>query len=253
MDVTDDSTIDARVEPRHAVGRRAGRRRRPSGEPPPLPRELGRSGKFWIVMVVYFVLTLIGVVLFQPLANLFDQVDAFRLRTLAMLRTEWLTDTTLLVNLLASRWTIRILRWGTIIAFIVFRRWRHLLVFLGAVLVAELVAYQISILLGRVRPLGIEILGPWVGYSMPSRPLVGFVATIVGIAYSLVVPGRPRSIAKWVCGAFILPLVLARVYLAVDHPTDAAFGAIMGIAIPLVAFRWYTPNDVFPVTYRKGK
>ncbi|MGH2651009.1 MAG: RIO1 family regulatory kinase/ATPase, partial [Actinomycetota bacterium] len=49
------------------------------------------------------------------------------------------------------------------------------------------------------------------------------------------------------------PLVLARVYLAVDHPTDAAFGAIMGIAIPLVAFRWYTPNDVFPVTYRKGK
>ncbi|MGH2530559.1 MAG: RIO1 family regulatory kinase/ATPase [Actinomycetota bacterium] len=253
MDVTDDNATDARAEPHHAGGRRVGRRRRPSGEPPPLPRELGRSGKFWIVMVVYFTLTLIGVVLFQPLANLFDEVDTFRLRTLAKLRTEWLTDTTLFVNWLASKWTIRILRWGTIIALIVFRRWRHLLVFLGAVLVAELVGYQISILLGRVRPLGIEILGPWVGYSMPSRPLVGFVATIVGIAYSLVVPGRPRSIAKWVCGAFILPLVLARVYLAVDHPTDAAFGAIMGIAIPLVAFRWYTPNDVFPVTYRKGK
>ena len=31
--------------------RQARRRRRPSGEPPPLPRTLGRSGGFWIVMI----------------------------------------------------------------------------------------------------------------------------------------------------------------------------------------------------------
>ncbi len=42
-------------------------------------------------------------------------------------------------------------------------------------------------------------------------------------------------------------------YLAVDQPTSASFGAILGVAVGLTVFRWFTPNDVFPVTYRRGK
>ena len=42
-------------------------------------------------------------------------------------------------------------------------------------------------------------------------------------------------------------------YLAVDQPTSAGFGAILGVATGLTAFRWFTPNDVFPVSYRRGK
>ena len=204
-------------------------------------------------MVVYFGSVLIGVVFFQPLGGIFDRFDTLRLRWIASLRTDSLTDVVLFVNLLASRWTIRALRWGTIAALVGFRHWRHLFVFLGSMLAAELVAYQISVLLGRSRPLGITIIAPWEGYSMPSRPVVGLAASLVGITYALVVPGRPREISKWIVGGLILALVFARLYLAVDHPTDAGFGAIMGVAIPLVAFRWYTPNDVFPVTYRRGK
>jgi membrane-associated phospholipid phosphatase/tRNA A-37 threonylcarbamoyl transferase component Bud32 len=204
-------------------------------------------------MVVYFLSLLIGVASFQSLAGIFDRFDTLRLRWIANLRTGSLTDVMLFVNLLASRWTIRALRWGTIAVLLGFRRWRHLFVFLGSLLAAEIVGYWISTLLARSRPLGIRILATWEGYSMPSRPLVGLAASLVGIIYALAVPGRPREIAKWIVGAVILTLVFARLYLAVDHPTDAAFGAIMGIAIPLVAFRWYTPNDAFPVTYRKGK
>jgi len=214
---------------------------------------LGRSGKFWIVMVLYFLSLLIGVTFFQPLGGIFDRFDTLRLRWIANLRTDSLTDVMLFVNLLASRWTIRALRWGTIAALVGFRHWRHLFVYLGSILVVEIVAYQISTLLGRSRPQGITIIAPWEGYSMPSRPLVGLAASLVGITYALVVPGRPREMAKWIVGGVILALVFARLYLAVDHPTDAVFGAIMGIAIPLVAFRWYTPNDAFPVTYRRGK
>jgi tRNA A-37 threonylcarbamoyl transferase component Bud32 len=45
-----------------------------------------------------------------------------------------------------------------------------------------------------------------------------------------------------------------RIYLGVDHLTDVAFGAIVGISIPLVAFRAFAPNDIFPVTYgARGK
>jgi len=50
-------------------------RRRPSGEAPPLPRNLGRSGKFWLFMVGYFVATLIGVLLFEPMARLYERTD----------------------------------------------------------------------------------------------------------------------------------------------------------------------------------
>ena len=65
----------------------------------------------------------------------------------------------LAVNVLAASWTIRVLRWGTIAALIVFRRWRHLFVFLGAIIVLELLAYQIGLGIGRPRPLGVTILG----------------------------------------------------------------------------------------------
>jgi tRNA A-37 threonylcarbamoyl transferase component Bud32 len=240
------SRIPGRATPR--------RRRRPSGEPPPLPRKLGRSGKIWIALVAYVAAVLIVVVLiFQPLTDVFDRFDAFRLRGIARLRTDWLTDWMLFSNGLSSRWTIRVLRWGTIAVLIGFRRWRHLFVFLGAVLFVELITYQLSIFIARPRPFGVRIIGDWEGFSMPSRPVAGLSVTLIGMAYSLAVPGRARSVAKWVAGIVIGVFIFARMYLAVDHPTGAGFGAIFGIAVGLVAFRWFAPNEVFPVTYRRGR
>ena len=45
----------------------------------------------------------------------------------------------------------------------------------------------------------------------------------------------------------------ARLYLAVDHPSDVITGVTIGVTIPLLAFRLFTPNEVFPVAYRTGK
>jgi tRNA A-37 threonylcarbamoyl transferase component Bud32 len=47
--------------------------------------------------------------------------------------------------------------------------------------------------------------------------------------------------------------VAARLYLGVDHPYDVLGGLAFGIAIPLAGFRLFTPNDVVPVTYGRGK
>jgi hypothetical protein len=235
----------------HPVSR--GRERRPSGQPPPLPRELGRSGRFWLLVLAYVVLTVVGVALFSPMERLFEQWDAERLRWVIGLRTPWLTNVMLAVNLLASRWTIRALRWGAIAALIGFRRWRHLVVFLGSILVLEIVAYQISIALLRPRPFDVRPLTGWTGFSMPSRPLASLAVTLTGIVYALVVPGRPRSIAKWTIGIVLLVVWFARLYLGVDQPTSAGFGVVLGVAIGLIAFRWFTPNEVFPVAYRRGK
>ena len=47
-------------------------------------------------------------------------------------------------------------------------------------------------------------------------------------------------------------LCLAYLYLGVDHVDDLLLGAVLGVAIPVTAFRFFTPNEVFPVTYRRG-
>jgi tRNA A-37 threonylcarbamoyl transferase component Bud32 len=56
-----------------------------------------------------------------------------------------------------------------------------------------------------------------------------------------------------VSGILIGALGVSRIYLAVDHPSDVVIGVIIGVAVPLVAFRLLTPNDVFPVTFGRGK
>ena len=228
-------------------------RRRPSGEPPALPHELGRSGKFLLLMLLYFVLVLTGFLVFPSLEGVFERLDHGRQVRITDLRSPGLTRVMLAVNGLASSWSIRLLRWGVIIGLVVFRRWRHLLVFLGAIILTEIVAYNASTLIARPRPLGIEILTGWQGYSMPSRPLAGLAVSAVGATYALIVAGRPRSIAKWVIGIVLVILVFARVYLGVDHTTDAVMGGVFGIAVGVAMFRWFAPNDLFPVSYRRGK
>jgi tRNA A-37 threonylcarbamoyl transferase component Bud32 len=253
MDTTEHTPVTGATEERRRRGHVGRGHRRPSGEAPPLPRELGRSGKFWLIMTGYFLSVLLGVLLFDNLSGIFDRIDTGRLRWIATLRTDWLTDLASGLNVLGSDWTIRGLRWVTILGLVVFKRWRHLFVFLASILAIEILTHEIAISLARPRPLGIRILGDWEGFAMPSRPVAALAGTLVGMLYSLVVPGRPRDIGKWVVGGIVLVLVGARMYLAVDRATDAAFAAIFGIAVALVAFRWFTPNEVFPVTYRRGK
>ena len=216
MDATGE-TRGVEQERRTRLEDHAGQRRRPSGEPPALPHELGRSGKFLLLMLLYFVLALTGFLLFPPLEGFFERLDHGRQVRITELRGPGLTRVMLVVNGLASSWTIRVLRWGVILGLVVFRRWRHLLVFLGAIILTEIVAYNASTVIARPRPLGIEILTGWQGYSMPSRPVAGLAVSAVGATYALIVTGRPRSIAKWVVGVVLGILVFARVYLGVDH------------------------------------
>jgi membrane-associated phospholipid phosphatase/tRNA A-37 threonylcarbamoyl transferase component Bud32 len=199
------------------------------------------------------VATVIGIVLFEPSERLFERVDTAVLRWFASWRAEPLTDVMEMIALLTSRWAIRILRWGTIATLIVVRRWRHLLVFIGALIVEAFVTYALTLAIHRPRPLDVITIGPWQDFAMPSRQLAGLAVTLIGLTYSLIPHGRWRDASKWATGGVLLVVGIARVYLAVDHPTDAIFGAVLGVAIGLTAFRWFAPNDVFPVTYRRGK
>jgi tRNA A-37 threonylcarbamoyl transferase component Bud32 len=228
-------------------------RRRPSGEAPPLPHELGHTGRVWLLLALYLAITIVIAMSYGPLRRVAETWDTALLRFFANLRTAWLTDPALVVNALVSRWTIRILRWATIGTLVAFRRWRHLLVFLGAVGGVEIVAYQLSLMIGRSRSFDVRIITDWNGFAMPSRPVVSIAITLIAIAYSLIVPGRARYVAKWAIAGVLGLLWLSRVYLGVDQPSSLLFGAVLAAALGVAAFRWFAPNDAFPVSYRRGK
>lgn len=229
------------------------RRRRPTGEPSPLPHDIGMSGRGWIALALVAAAVAVLATVWERSASVSDRVESSLLQDLATLRVGWLTWVMRALSALGSAWTLRFLRWGTILALVGFRRWRHLLVFLGSVLVVELGAYRLSILLGRPRPIGVEILGGWQGFSMPSRPVAGLAVTLVGMAGALVAGGSARLKAEWIAGALVAALALSRLYLAVDHPTDVTFAVALGVLVPVVAFRWFVPDEAFPVTYGRGR
>src|SRR5207302_3388621 len=134
-----------------------------------------------------------------------------------------------------------------------FRRWRHLLVFLGSLFFLENVGTSIYFGLSRPRPYGVPIIGSWGGYSGVSPPVAVVTIFLMGAVYCLAVPGRPRTYTKAAVAAVVAVFCLARLYLGVDHPGDVLFGVAFAVAIPVAAFRFFTPNEVFPVVYRRGR
>ena len=188
------------------------------------------------------------------LGSWFDRRNTSILRALAAVRTGWLSPIVLGIDrLLASRATIGVLRLATFVALVAFRRWRHLLAFLISIVALEAAVYELSILVAVARPVGVRILGSWSGFSFPSAPVAAFTVTLVGMAYALLPAGSARSRGLRLAGASIVLFAASRLYLALDNPTDIIGGVILGVAIPVVAFRLVAPDSVFPVTYRRGR
>jgi membrane-associated phospholipid phosphatase/tRNA A-37 threonylcarbamoyl transferase component Bud32 len=250
----------------HAVGttrdaappgsRRSRRRRRPTGEPPPLPRHLENTGVGWMAAAV----GLITLSLLVFTAGRYGRgmsltvVDNWVVERLAGLRTPGLTSAVkVLAGLLGSLWTVKILAWTTLILLVVYKRYRHLVVGLISFQVTTLLVLGLSAAVRRPRPFGVEFEASWAGWSMPSRPVAYLSAILVTILYSLVPKGRWRQTGKWVATGLVTLLGLARIYLGVDNPSDVLVGAAIGVTIPLLAYRWFTPNEIFPITYRRGR
>jgi tRNA A-37 threonylcarbamoyl transferase component Bud32/membrane-associated phospholipid phosphatase len=231
---------------------RAGQRRRPSGEAPPLPRTLNRSGRIWLIAAGAVLLLWAGVVSNQRTAVWVLAADHAVVEWVAGIRTSLLTDVMQTVHALGSRWTIRALFWATVVALVLLRRFRHLFVFLGATLAVTAFTGFLAYAFAWPRPLGVEIIGDWSGYANPSRPVAALTAILMGMLYSMAPAGRLRRVGKPVIAALVTALSLSLVYLAVNSPSDVVIAAVVGVTIPLVAFRLITPNEVFPVTYHRG-
>src|SRR5215813_10990490 len=246
-------TVSPAAPPGSVPAQRMARQRRPTGAPPPLPHPVKVSTTAWLVLAVVIVSCAFVISAHTPWLGIGDRTNTRLLRLLAEVRTPWLTDVARGIKAVGSGWAVTVLGLSVVALTMIFRRWRHLLVFLGSLFFLEIVGQWIYFGLSRPRPYGILIISGWGGYSAPSPPVAVLTVFLMGAVYCLVVPGRPRTWAKAVVVAVVALFCLARLYLAVDHPDDVLFAVALGVAIPVTAFRWFTPNEVFPVVYRRGR
>jgi hypothetical protein len=126
-------------------------RRRPAGEPPPLPRRIGMTGWWWLGFGTLAIIGW-GIAVGRGGGALLP-VDQWVLEGLSRLRTPALTRVMLAVAELGPRMVI-VLGWATILVLLVVRRFRHLFVFLGTFyLVQELAWYLATGILDVASPL----------------------------------------------------------------------------------------------------
>jgi len=244
-------TGTASLAPGPAV-RRTTRRRRPTGAPPPLPHPVSVTTRAWLFLAVVVLAGVIVISLRAPSLRLDNQVNSAVLRFFARARTPWLTDVADGIYTAGSGWGATVVGLSAVVLTIAFRRWRHLLVFLCSLFALTLAMDVITEGMTRPRPYGVLIIAGWAGYSAPALSVTILAFLLMSIAYCLVVPGRPRTYAKAAIAVIVTMFCLACLYLAVDHVDDLLLGVALGVAIPVSAFRFFTPNEVFPVAYRRG-
>jgi tRNA A-37 threonylcarbamoyl transferase component Bud32/membrane-associated phospholipid phosphatase len=259
MDTPADQTTRTDIPRGHALAAgalRSPRRRRPTGAPPPLPHHLQTSGVRWLVASL--VLVALAITLFaRGMTGI-----AIRVSVVGDAVVGWLNGlhapglVALMQGLAAisSWWVLNALFYGLALALLVLRRFRHLIILLvGGNLITIIAQDLLGAAAKRPRPFGVVFRTGWNGWALPSLQVTLLAFALICVLYTLVPEGRWRNLGKWVAAGLVTLTAIARVTLGTDAPTDVLVGAVIGVAVPLVAFRLFAPSEVFPVAYRRGR
>ena len=230
------------------------RRRRPVGEPPPLPHEFSRSA--WILIgaaAIAVVLWFFGVLFVNELGIWFNEREGAVVRWITAHRVVWLTDVLEGVHTVGYIWVVPVAGWATMVLLVIARRFRHLLVYFGGLIATSLVVMTMAPIVGRSRPWMVEQLVPWEGFGHPSLPVAQLTAVLVGAAYALVPGQRNRLRVGMLVGVVVAVFGFSRVYFGVEYPLDPLYGVVVGAAIMSAGFLLICPETVFPVGFQRGR
>jgi tRNA A-37 threonylcarbamoyl transferase component Bud32 len=258
MDMPADQATPTSTPPVHSTLReavRSPRRRRPTGAPPPLPYHLQTSGVGWLVAAVVLIglaLAVFGRGLRGPAVAATVADDAV-VRWLGGLHAPGLQALWQGLAHVGSWWTLIALQFGLLLALLVLRRWRHLIVWLVVWNVVMILVEILNAVARRPRPFGVDLRTSWGGWAMPSMEVTHLTLILVGVLYTLVPEGRWRNLGKWVVAGLVAVVVVARVALGTEAPSDVLLTVGISVSIPLLAFRRFTPSEVFPIVYRRGR
>jgi hypothetical protein len=199
MDVSADRSTRTgapRRQPAPAETLQLPRRRRPTGEAPPLPYHLQTSGVRWLIAGL--VLMAATVVVFargmRGLAVDVTVADDAVVRWLTGLQAPGLVGAWRALAAISSWWIINGLLVGLLVALLVLRRFRHLIVVLVlAQLLTLVVQAWVPPIAQRPRPFGVAIGASWGGWAMPSLQITLFAALRQGGLRAIAAPNQSRQ------------------------------------------------------------
>ncbi len=229
----------------------AGRQRRPSGAPPPLPRHIERSGLIWLAVAIMAVGAAIAVFAggLSRWAVDVTVIDDALTRQVAGVPIPGFTAVARVIAEAGAVPATVVAGYLLLLALIVLRRFRHLLVLVVSYEVLTLLTTIILLVVHRPLPFGVPIQFRWAGFTMPSVEIEKGCAVLTGALYTLVPAGRWRRRGGRAAVAIVVVIGLSRMRLGVDAPADLLLGAILGVTVPLLGLRLFAPEESFPVVY----
>ena len=222
------------------------RRRRPSGEPPPLPRPA-----WWPRLAIVLGATIVvGILLGYAYEN--GPLDAAMLDWLTGFRAAWVVNLSEALSWFGTATGILVLRLALAIVLIVFRRWRHLAVTLGAFVIFD--ALVVSLVRFDLPTPDVDVIvAPASGvYYFPASGVASLTITLGAMVASLVPAGRTRARALVAAIVFAVLVAVARGVLGTAYPLAALYAVLLGFTTAWVVFGWLAPSDSFPVSYTRG-
>jgi tRNA A-37 threonylcarbamoyl transferase component Bud32 len=228
------------------------RRRRPSGEPPPLPRQLNVAAIAWLLAFIGWALIWAWVFFADAPAIWITERDLELMSPIVENRAGWLTPTMKAVNKAGTHWFTPVIGWITLIGALATKRIRHATLLVTSLVTIGVVATAVMREIDRPRPLGVTQIGDWEGFAHLSRPSALLTGALVAAGLTLIPLGPWRRRWYWATTAAVVLFGFAQIYTGVDHPSDVFAGATVGVAVTLVLYRSLAPEAVFPIRYGGG-
>jgi membrane-associated phospholipid phosphatase/tRNA A-37 threonylcarbamoyl transferase component Bud32 len=225
------------------------RSRRPSGDPPPLPRDWNRHNVTAMVAFAAFVIAWLASYTVSGSSPV-QRLDQDLVELAARLRTGSIVRAAQIVNGLDRPMWLNSLALATVVGAIALRRFRRAFVQLGVLLVAFELADLAAVAVDKPRPFQVEIIGRWAGYGAPSISGAYLAAILIGGAFCFLPAGRPRWLAGGVTMAFAALLAVAKAVLGTSTPLSVLAGAALGALVVVAAFSTLAPDQVFPMRLR---
>jgi hypothetical protein len=152
-------------------------------------------------------------------------------------RTPVLTDLAKALAFLTAFGSVQVLRLSLAIALIVTKRFRHLVVALATFVISDWLVLSL-----------IDASD----FRFPSWPMTAFAITVFAMPFVLAPAGAARRRAMIAGWATVAVVGLARLYLAADYPFNVVYAAVFSWVLTETLFRWFVPDESFPVSYRRG-
>ena len=172
------------------------------------------------------------------------------LRWFEDVRTPWLTSVAKVIAALTTLGAVQLIRVALAGSLVVTKRFRHLVVALATFVVSD---WLVQTFLDVQRPPGdVTPLIDATDFRFPSWPMTAFAITVFAMPFVLAPAGRARSRAMTAAWVVVVLVGLSRLYLAADYPSNVAYAALLSWVLTETLFRWFVPDESFPVSYRSG-